>query len=89
MANISFDFSNNAVFKRDKDTKTYVYRDIGTENFKLVKGYEDPDNLNSEETIKLYSINTSNFDKSAIESALNNIFKFRLGQEILNPMFRK
>ena len=85
MANLSFDFSNNVLFKRDKDTKTYIYRDIGTENFQLVrtpsKALSDP------ETVKLYSINTSNFDKRAVESALNNIFRFRMGEEILEPMF--
>lgn len=28
MANLTFDFSNNALFGRDKETKTYVYKDI-------------------------------------------------------------
>lgn len=87
MANLSFDFSNNAVFQRDKDTKTYIYRDIGTENFQLIHGYKDQENLNSEPTLKLYSINTSNFNESAIESALRNLFSFRLGEEILEPLF--
>ena len=85
MANLSFDFSNNVVFNRDKDTKTYIYRDIGTENFQLIR--EQPENFSKESTLKLYSVNTSNFDEQAVKSALNNIFKFRLGEEILEPMF--
>mgnify|MGYP003571242717 CR=1 FL=1 len=85
MANLSFDFSNNAVFNRDKDTKTYIYRDIGTENFQLVR--RPTENFSDKQTLKLYSVNTSNFDEQAVKSALNNIFKFRLGEEILEPMF--
>lgn len=84
MANISFDFSNNAVFKRDKDTKTYIYRDIGTENFQLIHQKTDKKN---EIKLTLYSINTSNFDQQAVESALRNLFNFRLGEEILEPEF--
>ena len=85
MANLSFDFSNNVVFNRDKDTKTYIYRDIGTENFQLIR--EQSENFSEESTLKLYSVNTSNFDEQAVKSALNNIFKFRLGEEVLEPMF--
>lgn len=36
MSNLSFDFSNNIVFNRDKNTRTYKFKDIGTENFKLI-----------------------------------------------------
>jgi hypothetical protein len=36
MANIKLDFSNNILFGRDKFTKTYTYRDIGTSNFRMI-----------------------------------------------------
>ena len=39
MANISLDFSNNALFQKNKITKTYTYKDIGTDNLKLYKVY--------------------------------------------------
>jgi hypothetical protein len=35
MANLTFDYSNNSLFQRNKTTKTYVYKDIGTDNFRL------------------------------------------------------
>lgn len=28
MANLQFDFSHNALFKKEKDVKTYTYKDI-------------------------------------------------------------
>jgi phage baseplate assembly protein W len=31
--------------------------------------------------------NTSNFDKTAVQTSLNNLFNFRLGEAILEPMY--
>ena len=37
----------------------------------------------------LYAINTSNYDEDCIKASLTNLFNFRLGQEILEPEYRK
>jgi hypothetical protein len=62
--------------------KTYKYKDIGTSNFMLshdpytgVTTFSDRD--------------TSNVDMAAIKASLTNLFSFRLGQEILEPLYRK
>jgi replicative DNA helicase len=82
MGNISLDFSDNQIFQKQKNVKTYVYKDIGTSNFKLSKDiYND--------TVTLIGINTSNYDLDAITASLTNLFSFRLGQEILEPLYRK
>ena len=76
MANIPIDLSYNELFKIDKDTKTYTYRDISTSNFKLV--YQNSLKLDStEQRVLLYDTNTSAFDRDAIKVALTNIFAFR------------
>jgi hypothetical protein len=82
MGNISLDFSDKLIFQKQKNVRTYVYKDIGTSNFGLSKN--DYDN-----TVKLTSINTSNYDLDAITASLTNLFTFRLGQEILEPLYRK
>lgn len=38
-------------------------------------------------TIKLYSINTSNYDADCIKTSLTNLFNYRLGQEVLEPEY--
>lgn len=82
MGNISLDFSDKQIFQKQKNIRTYVYKDIGTSNFGLSKDtYTD--------AIKLISINTSNYDLDAIKASLTNLFSFRLGQEILEPLYRK
>ena len=88
MANLTFDFSNNAVFKRDKDTKTYIYRDIGTDNFRLTRTYTDESGaFDSIERKHLCTLNTSHINGDCIKNALNNIFSFNRGEMILEPMF--
>lgn len=85
MANISLDYSTNKLFKKDNTTKSYTFKDIGTNNFKL---YKVPAEDNEFDTItKVYDANTSNIDQAAIKTALTNLFMFRPGQEILEPKF--
>lgn len=84
MANISLDFSNNALFQKNKITKTYTYKDIGTDNLKLYKVKNQQTGIIQ---TKLYDKNTSNIDLNAIKAALRNLFSFRTGQEILQPEF--
>jgi hypothetical protein len=76
VANISIDLSLNELFKIDKDTKTYTYRDINIDNFNL--NTETSYKLDSKNTkITLNDTNTSAYDNSAIKVALKNIFAFR------------
>jgi hypothetical protein len=70
MANLKIDLSLNKVFQREENTKTYIYKDIGTENFHLLK---DKDG-----NPQLYDINTSNYNENAVTASLNNLFNFRL-----------
>lgn len=58
---------------------------FGTDNFRLVPKGWNPE-IESNEYI-LYDSNTSNFDKTAVKTALNNLFNFRLGEAILEPMY--
>lgn len=59
----------------------------GTNNFHLIYP-EDPLSIISNGTsVKLYDINTSNYDENAITAALNNLFLYRPGQAILEPEF--
>ena len=58
---------------------------FGTDNFRLVPNGWNPE-IESNEYI-LYDSNTSNFDKTAVKTALNNLFNFRLGEAILEPMY--
>lgn len=74
MANISLDYSTNKIFQKDNTTKSYTFKDIGTNNFKL---YTVSSSNNSTET-KIYDANTSNIDETAIKSSLTNIFMFRV-----------
>lgn len=73
MANISLDYSTNKIFQKDNTTKSYTFKDIGTNNFKL---YNVSSSNNNE--IKIYDANTSNIDETAIKSSLTNIFMFRV-----------
>lgn len=34
MANLQLDFSDNILFDKNKITKTYTFKDIGTDNFR-------------------------------------------------------
>jgi phage baseplate assembly protein W len=84
MANLKVDLSLNKFWQKDENVKTYTYKDLGTDNFYLVTksngSYES-------DSVSLYDINTSVYDERAIENSLNNIFNFRLGQEVLAPEF--
>lgn len=81
MANLRFDFSANNIFKNAENIKTYKYKDIGTSNFGLIH--------NNDGSITLSDKNTANYDMAAIRASLDNLFNFRLGQAILEPMYRK
>lgn len=37
--------------------------------------------------VKVNAVNTSNYDLNCVKSALTNLFNFRWGQEILEPMY--
>ena len=81
MANISFDFSANAIFKQGEDSfRNYTYRDIGTDN---IRSYKDPET----KQLKIVDIDTSNYDEAAVKQSLKNLFNFRPGEEILQPQF--
>lgn len=81
MANKTFDFSANAVFRQGEDSfRKYTYRDIGTQNF---RSYTDPQT----KQLKIIDIDTSNYDETAIKQSLTNLFNFRPGEEILQPEF--
>ena len=77
MANISLDFSNNALFQKNKITKTYTYKDIGTDNLRLYT-VQQGQGYFKEDKLKVYDKNTFNLDMEAIKSAIRNIFKFRM-----------
>lgn len=81
MANISLDFSANAIFKKGEDSfRKYTYRDIGTQN---IRSYKDP----VTGQFSLDDVNTSNYDEAAVKQSLINLFSFRPGEEILQPEF--
>lgn len=81
MANKSFDFSANAIFKKGEDSfRKYTYRDIGTNN---IRSYKDE----VTDQLKIIDIDTSNYDDGAIKQSLRNLFNFRPGEEILQPEF--
>lgn len=82
MANVALDFSLNNLFKNQTGVKTYKYKDIGTSNFMLI--HDDYNN-----TTTFSDRDTSNVDMAAIKASLTNLFSFRLGQEILEPLYRK
>lgn len=82
MANVALDFSLNNLFKNQTGVKTYKYKDIGTSNFMLIR-----DDYNNTTTFS--DRDTSNVDMAAIKASLTNLFSFRLGQEILEPLYRK
>jgi hypothetical protein len=82
MANVALDFSLNNLFKNQTGVKTYKYKDIGTSNFMLI--HDDYHN-----TTRFSDRDTSNVDMAAIKASLTNLFSFRLGQEILEPLYRK
>ena len=81
MANVSFDFSANSVFRKGDDSfRKYTYRDLGTQN---IRSYKDK----TTSQLKIIDIDTSNYDDSAIKSSLRNLFNFKPGEEILQPEF--
>lgn len=75
MANIILDYSSTNIFHNGQNSfRKYTFRDIGTNNIKLINN-------------KIKDINTSNYDKDCIKTALTNLFKFKPGQCILEPEF--
>ena len=84
MANILLDYSTNKVFQKDNTTKSYTFKDIGTNNLKV---YNNINKETNETQIKIYDANTSTLDETAIKSSLTNLFMFRIGEEILEPTF--
>lgn len=83
MANLILDLSDNFLFNQEEGVRSYKYRDIGTDNIRLKYGLEK----NGQIKYSISDLNTSNFDDVAIKAALNNIFQYRPGQRILQPMF--
>lgn len=83
MANLTFDLSLNTLFKREHGVRTYKFKDIGTSKFKLINDFNNYSN-----NIKLLDNDTSLTDMDAIMNSLHNLFKFRTGQEILEPLYR-
>lgn len=83
MANLILDLSDNFLFNQEKGVRSYKYRDIGTDNIRLKYELEK----NGQIKYSISDLNTSNFDDVAVKAALNNIFKYRPGQRILQPMF--
>lgn len=78
MANINLDLTANSVFERAEGIKTYTFRDLGTDNFKIEE--------NNKHNI-INDINTSNYNANAVRASIKNIFSFVPGQEILDPSF--
>lgn len=77
---LRIDFTTRSVIKQANTVKNHIFMDIGTENFKLIKN-----NITEEEHIS--DSNTTNFDKNAIKTSLNNILHFRTGDNPLSPEF--
>lgn len=81
MANVSFDFSAGAVFRKGEDSfRKYTYRDIGTSNIREYKEQKTKEN-------KIDDVDSSNYDQAAIKQSLKNLFMFRQGEQILQPEF--
>ena len=77
---LKIDFTTKEALKHSNSVKKYIYMDIGTSNFDIVK-----DRISGAE--KILDINTTNFDKSAVKASINNILNFKTGECPLAPEF--
>ena len=77
---LKLDFTTRSITNHSKNVKNHIYMDIGTSNFKLLKN-----RITDAETI--LDSNTTNFDKAAIKTSLNNILHFKTGDSPLLPEF--
>lgn len=80
MANITFDFSNESIVHPQGKATSFVFKDIGTANFRY-----KVDRVTKAESV--IDTNSSNIDKDAVRASLNNILNFRSGDKILDPEF--
>ena len=78
MANLKFDFSHEAVIHPKGENTGFVYKDIGTSNFKYKEENGNP---------RVTAIDTSAIDTAAIKNSLNNLLNFKDGEEPLEPEF--
>lgn len=69
--------------------RNHIYIKIfGTDKFQLVKRYTDENGaFDGIEREYLYTLNTSNINSDCIKASLKNIFNFKRGEMILEPMF--
>ena len=77
---LRLDFTTRGIIKPSNKVKNHIYMDMGTSNFKLNKN-----RITEYETIS--DSNTTNYDKEAVKSSINNILHFKTGDSPLNPEF--
>lgn len=77
---LRIDFTTRGIINQSNRVKNHIYMDMGTSNFKIYKN-----KITERETVR--DSNTTNFDKEAIKSSLNNILHFKTGDSPLNPEF--
>ena len=65
---LRLDFTTRGIIKPSNTVKNHIFMDIGTSNFKLMKN-----RITNAEIIS--DSNSTNFDKEAIKTSLNNIQK--------------
>lgn len=82
MSNININLAFNSIKRKIDGVSTYTFKDLGTSNMKMLYQMKD-----GKQIAKLYDKNTSNIDMYAIKAALNNLFSFLPGQQILQPGF--
>ena len=80
MANLTFDLSNESILHPKGENTGFVFKDIGTDN---IKYHED----NVTGKLTLNSVDSSNFDATAVKASLRNILSFRNGEQPLDPEF--
>lgn len=77
---LRLDFTPRSIIKQSNKVKNHIFMDMGTSNFKIYKN-----KITEKESVR--DSNTTNFDKEAIKSSLNNILHFKTGDSPLNPEF--
>lgn len=77
---LRLDFTTRGIIKPANTVKNHIFMDIGTSNFKLLKN-----RITEAEIIS--DSNSTNFDKEAIKTSLNNILHFKTGDSPLLPEF--
>lgn len=75
---IRLDFTTKSIIKASNSVKRHTFMDIGTSNYDLVE---------KDGQLYVSDSNTTNFDKAAVKSSLNNILNFRTGDSPLLPEF--